>query len=234
MTANWDYSVKRPAQTVWSAKLRETAGSNQQPGEQTNSCISLSIMRDGSQDAWKHDYGWDPTAIQTDLWDNHQGSYEVPDGQGVPYGHWTHWRRRNNDSGRRNTRNSGGPISSKPMKSKDQTDEHNVAINGWRNCRVRNVLSANHHQQKNLQPAWSRMNNIVTDYLCHSNNKSKGHDNEDQGSIAGLNIPRSQILSYGFLQSFLLLHVTFLKHNYMGFTIQPFGSTADGVKLLLY
>lgn len=90
MTANWDYSVKRPAQTVWSAKLRETAGSNQQPGEQTNSCISLSIMRDGSQDAWKHDYGWDPAAIQTDLWDNHQGSYEVPDGQGVPYGHWTH------------------------------------------------------------------------------------------------------------------------------------------------
>jgi hypothetical protein len=30
-------------------------------------------------------------------------------------------------------------------------------------------------------------------------------------SIAGLNNPRSQILSYGFLQNLLLLHVTLLK-----------------------
>jgi hypothetical protein len=138
MSANWDYSVKRPAQTTGQQNSGKQQDQTSSHGEQTNSCISLSIMRDGSQDAWKHDYGWDPAAIQTDLWDSHQGSYEVPDGQGVPYGHWTHWRRRNNDSGRRNTRNSGGPISSKPMKSKHQTDEQNVAINGWRNCRVRN------------------------------------------------------------------------------------------------
>ncbi|ONM37180.1 hypothetical protein ZEAMMB73_Zm00001d043187 [Zea mays] len=94
---------------------------------------------DGSQDAWKHGYGWGPAAIQTDPWDNCQYSYQVPDSQGT-YGHWTHWRRRNNDLGRRNTRNRGDPISSKPMKSKYQTDEHSGANNGWRNCRVKNDM----------------------------------------------------------------------------------------------
>jgi hypothetical protein len=147
MSANWDYSIKRPAQIVCQQNSGKQQDQTSSQGEQTNSCISHWIMRGGSQDAWKHDSGWGPAAIQTDLWDNRQGSYEVPDSTGMPYGHWTHCRRRNDDSGRRNTRNRGGPISSKPMKSKYQTDEHNVAINGWWNCRIRNDVYYYPHGQ---------------------------------------------------------------------------------------
>lgn len=144
MSASWDYSVKQPSQRIgqqnsgnWEVyKEQQDQASNW--GEQTNPCSTNWVM-DGSQYAWKHGYGWGPAAIQTDPWDNCQYNYQVPDSQGT-YGHWTHWRRRNNDLGRRNTRNRGDPISSKPMKSKYQTDEHSGANHGWRNCRVKNDM----------------------------------------------------------------------------------------------
>jgi hypothetical protein len=140
---NWDCHLEQPAQTIvqqssanWDMYV-EQQGQTNNWGGQTNPCIANWNMKHYSQDAWKHDYGWGSTAIQTDSWDNHRDSYDVPDSQGMPYGHW---RRRNNDWSRRNSRNRGGPISAKPMKSKYHADEHNGPNNGWRHCRVRNDM----------------------------------------------------------------------------------------------
>uniref|UniRef100_A0A0A9HC16 Uncharacterized protein n=1 Tax=Arundo donax TaxID=35708 RepID=A0A0A9HC16_ARUDO len=101
-------------------------------------------MKDDSQDAWKHDYGWGSAATQTSSWDNHRENY-VADSQDMSYGHW---RRRNTDSGGRNSRNRdrGGPISAKPMKSKYHTDEYSGTNNGWRHCRVRNDMRCSYEQ----------------------------------------------------------------------------------------
>uniref|UniRef100_A0A0A9FNQ9 Uncharacterized protein n=1 Tax=Arundo donax TaxID=35708 RepID=A0A0A9FNQ9_ARUDO len=113
--------------------------------EDTNPCITNWNTKDDLQDAWKHDYGRGSAATQTDSWDNHRDNYDVPDSQGMSYGHW---RRRNNDPGRRNSRNRdrGGPISGKPMKSKYHTDEHSGSNNGWRHCRVRNDMHYSYEQ----------------------------------------------------------------------------------------
>ncbi|KAK3165714.1 hypothetical protein QOZ80_1AG0036770 [Eleusine coracana subsp. coracana] len=146
---NWDCHVKQPAQTIvqqssanWDMPVEQQDQKNSW-GEQTNPCIANWSMKDDSQDAWNHDNGWGSTAIQTDSWVNHEDSYDVPDRQGMPYGYW---RRRSNDSGRRNSRNRGGPISAKPMKSKYHVDEHNGANNGWRHCRVRNDMHYSYEQ----------------------------------------------------------------------------------------
>ncbi|TVU34801.1 hypothetical protein EJB05_16653 [Eragrostis curvula] len=148
---NWDCYVKQPAQTIvqqssanWDTYV-EQPGQTSSLGEQTNSGIASWNMRDDSQDAWKHDYGWGSAAIQTDSWDNHRDSYDVRDSHGISYGHW---RRRNNDSSRRNNRNRdrGGPISAKPMKSKYHADEHSGTNNGWRHCRVRNDMPYSYEQ----------------------------------------------------------------------------------------
>ncbi|CAO2182612.1 unnamed protein product [Urochloa humidicola] len=155
ISGNWDCYVEQPAQTDvqqssgnWNV-YEEQQGQTSSWREETNPCSTNWNMRDGSQDTWKHDYGWGSTATLTDPWDNHQDSYDVPDSQGVSYGHWTHWRRRNNESGRRNNKNRerGGPISSKPMKSKYQADEHSGANNSWRHCRVRNDMHCYSYEQ---------------------------------------------------------------------------------------
>ncbi|TKW17271.1 hypothetical protein SEVIR_5G355100v4 [Setaria viridis] len=154
-SGNWDCYVEQPAQTIvqqssgnWDV-FEEQQGQTSRWREETNPCIANWNMRDGNQDTWKHDSGWGSAATHTDPWDNHQDSYDVPDSQGVSYGHWTHWRRRNNESGRRNIKNRerGGPISAKPMKSKYQADEHSGTNNGWRHCRVRNEMHYYSYEQ---------------------------------------------------------------------------------------
>ncbi|KAL6614328.1 hypothetical protein ACP70R_036598 [Stipagrostis hirtigluma subsp. patula] len=150
-SVNWDCYQEQPAQTIvqpssgsWDIFV-EQHGKTSSWREQTDPCIGSWNMKDDSRDAWKPDHGWSSAAIQTDSWDNHRDSCDVPDTQGVSFGHW---RRRNNDSGRRNSRNrdTGGPISAKPMKSKYHADEQNGTNNGWRHCRVRNNMHYSYEQ----------------------------------------------------------------------------------------
>lgn len=121
-SGNWDMYVEQRGQTSsWGAPILPST--------------SNWDMNDESLHAWNGDHCWGSAAIQTDS-DNHGDNYDVSDSQGRSYGHW---RRRNNESGRRSSRNRdrGGSISSKVMKSKYQADEHNSSSNGWRHCRVR-------------------------------------------------------------------------------------------------
>lgn len=121
-SGNWDMYVEQRGQTSsWGAPILPSTSNWDMNGE--------------SLHAWNGDHCWGSAAIQTDS-DNHGDNYDVSDSQGRSYGHW---RRRNNESGRRSSRNRdrGGSISSKVMKSKYQADEHNSSSNGWRHCRVR-------------------------------------------------------------------------------------------------
>ncbi|XP_062207144.1 uncharacterized protein LOC133908933 isoform X2 [Phragmites australis] len=151
ISEHWGSYVKQPAQTIvqqnsgnWDVYV-EQQGQTSSWREQTNPCIANWNMKDDSQDAWKHDYGWGSAATQTDSWENHRDSYDASDSQGMLYGHW---RRRNTESGRRNSRNRdrGGPISAKPIKSKYHSDGHSGADNGWTNCRIRNGMPYSYEQ----------------------------------------------------------------------------------------
>jgi hypothetical protein len=84
------------AQAIGTVMFEEQPGQTSSWREETNPCITNWNMGDGYQDTWKHDSGWG--------WESHQDSYEVPNNQGVSYGHWTHWRRRNNEPGRNSNR----------------------------------------------------------------------------------------------------------------------------------
>lgn len=144
-SVNWDNYVSQPSQTIvqqssgnWD-KYKEQQGQTSSWGAPTMPCTANWDMKGDSLDAWKRDSGWGSSAVQTESWDNGRDSYYVSDSQGGSYGHW---RMRNNESGRRNSRNRdrGGPISSKAMKSKYHADEHSGTNNGWRHCRARNNM----------------------------------------------------------------------------------------------
>ncbi|KAG8055093.1 hypothetical protein GUJ93_ZPchr0001g32063 [Zizania palustris] len=129
-SANWDNYVTQPAQTT---------------AQQSSGNWDLCVKQQGQSTNWgapalpgtwdmKRDYGWGSAA--TDSWDNRRQSHYVPDSSSG------HWRRKNNDSSRRNSRNKerGGPISSKAMKANYHTEENSGANNGWRRCGVRNNM----------------------------------------------------------------------------------------------
>ncbi|BAD68288.1 unknown protein [Oryza sativa Japonica Group] len=140
-SVNWDNYVSQPPQ----ATVQQSSGNwdmyvKQQ--DQANNWEAPTMpgtwdMKGDSLDAWKRDSGWGSAAI--DSWDNHRENCYVPDSQGWSYGHW---KRRNNESSRRNSRGRDrvGPISSKAMKPKYHSEERNGANNGWRHCRVRNNM----------------------------------------------------------------------------------------------
>ncbi|KAL6853820.1 hypothetical protein ACP4OV_019849 [Aristida adscensionis] len=142
--------VKQPSQTImsssgdWGVHV-EQQGRTSCWREQTNPAVASWNMKDDSQDAWEPDYQWDSEAIQTDSWDSHGGTYDIPDSQTMSYGHW---RRQKNSSSRRKSRNRarGGPVSAKPMKSKYHADERSGVSNGWRHCRVRNDMHCSYEQ----------------------------------------------------------------------------------------
>ena len=154
-SANWDNYASQPAETFvqqssgnWDMYVEQQCptgswGAPIMPG------TSNWEMNGDVPHAWNHDYGWGSAAVQTDSWgDQKDTSYCAPDNQaqGSSYGRW---RRRNDQSGRRNSRNRdrGGPISSKAMKSKYQADEHSGANNnGWRHCRARDGMHYSYEQ----------------------------------------------------------------------------------------
>ncbi|CAM0883209.1 unnamed protein product [Alopecurus aequalis] len=150
-SGNWDNYASQPAETFvqqgsgnWDMYV-EQQGPTSSWGAPIMPGTSNWDMNVDAQHAWNHDnYGWGSAAVGTDSWDNQKDSYCAPDSQaqGSSYGHW---RRRNNESGRRNSRNRdrGGPISSKAMKSKYQADEHS---NSWRHCRVRDSMHYSYEQ----------------------------------------------------------------------------------------
>lgn len=149
-SVNWDSYASQPAETFvqqssgnWDTYV-EQQGQTSGWGPPIIPCASNWGM---NGDPWNHDYGWGSAAIQTDSWGDQKDSYCVPDSQaqGNSDGHW---RRRNSQSGRRNSRNRdrGGPISSKAMKSKYQADEHGGSNNSWRHCRVRDNMQYSYEQ----------------------------------------------------------------------------------------
>lgn len=150
-SANWDNYASLPAETFvqqssWDM-YAEQQGQTSSWGAPVMPGTSHWDMNGDSQQAWNHDYGWGSAAVQTDSWGNQRDSYCVPDSQ-AQGGSYGHWKRRNNESGRRNSRNRerGGPIGSKAMKSKYQADEHGGANNSWRPCRVRDSMHYSYGQ----------------------------------------------------------------------------------------